>query len=213
MSLHFEDIEYRYRRGSEGLFCGLNYEFLRGTVTALTGPSGRGKTTLLYIAGLLIRPTGGQVRLGDEVISNRSDSQRARLRARRFGFVFQDASLDPARPIRDSVVEPALYAGHDRRKALQRAEVLLRRFGVDHRFDHRPGEISGGQAQRVAVCRALMNSPDVILADEPTGNLDRENGQLVLQALRDEALQGRIVLIATHDQSVAETADHVLSLH
>lgn len=129
------------------------------------------------------------------------------------GFVFQDAALDPRRQVIDSVIEPALYAGWDRNSAVLRAMELMDMMGVSIRADHRPGEISGGQAQRVAVCRALMNNPKVILADEPTGNLDHENAEIVLSALAAIAEdEERTVIIATHDSFVIESSHEVLEL-
>lgn len=135
------------------------------------------------------------------------DARRAAVRAHRVGFVFQDAALDPARRIVDSVVEPALYAGCRRGEVVGRARELLDQLGVGQRADHRPGEISGGQAQRVAVARALINTPVVILADEPTGNLDQGNAAVVLGALRDAARAGAAVIIATHDADVLGACD------
>lgn len=211
--LGVEELRFRYRRGAEELFDGLTHSFTPGQVTALTGPSGRGKSTLLYIVGLVLSPTAGRVRLGDTDTSRLSDAQRSRLRATRIGFVFQSSELDPTRPLVDCVMEPALYAGIRPREARLRAGGLLDAFGLGHRADHRPGEISGGQAQRVAVCRALVNHPDVVLADEPTGNLDRDNARLVLDALKDAAHHdGHTVVIATHDPFVVDAADHVVTL-
>ena len=140
------------------------------------------------------------------------DRRRARLRATSVGFVFQDAELDPSRPILDSVVEPGLYAGLPRRELEGRARILLERFGLGHRAEHRPGQVSGGQAQRVAVCRALVNTPAVVLADEPTGNLDPDNASLVLDALAEAAGEGRTVVVATHDPAVVARADEVVRL-
>ncbi|MFL0426057.1 ABC transporter ATP-binding protein [Micrococcus luteus] len=126
--------------------------------------------------------------------------------------MFQDSELDPSRPILDSVVEPGLYAGLPRRELEDRARNLLERFGLGHRAEHRPGQVSGGQAQRVAVCRALVNTPAVVLADEPTGNLDPDNAALVLDALAETAAEGRTVVVATHDPAVVARADEVVRL-
>ena len=150
--------------------------------------------------------------LGDVDASTRPDRERSRLRATSVGFVFQDSELDPSRPILDSVVEPGLYAGLERQTLEDRARALLERFGLAHRADHRPGQVSGGQAQRVAVCRALVNAPAVVLADEPTGNLDPDNAGLVMDALADAAAEGRTVVVATHDPAVVARADEVVRL-
>jgi putative ABC transport system ATP-binding protein/lipoprotein-releasing system ATP-binding protein len=224
--LAVRDLSFSYRRGAEELFDGLSHEFTPGAVTAVTGPSGRGKSTLLYVLGLMLTPLRGQVVLDGHAVSSAADAVRSRVRAHRIGFVFQDAALDPSRTVLDSVVEPALYAGWGLGQARTRGRELLDQMGVGARADHRPGEISGGQAQRVAVCRALVTDPVVILADEPTGNLDRENAAGVLAALSAAASgngtrQGerdgiphveRTVLIATHDPFVIERADEVLAL-
>ncbi len=205
--LEVRAVTFAYRRGGEELFGGLSWSFAGGALTAVTGPSGRGKSTLLYLLGLMLRPTGGQVLLQGERVDALPDARRAAVRAHRVGFVFQDAALDPARRIVDSVVEPALYAGCRRGEVVGRARELLDQLGVGQRADHRPGEISGGQAQRVAVARALINTPVVILADEPTGNLDQGNAAVVLGALRDAARAGAAVIIATHDADVLGACD------
>lgn len=214
-----EDLSFAYTRGGEELFGGLSHAFTPGRVTAVTGPSGRGKSTLLYVLGLMLTPTRGRVLLEGGPVSEASDSTRSRVRAARFGFVFQDAALDPSRRVLDSVIEPALYAGWSRKAARARGRVLLEQLGMAARADHRPGEISGGQGQRVAVCRALVTDPVVVLADEPTGNLDRHNAEGVLRALSaatdgatGEGGRARTVVIATHDPFVLEHADEVLAL-
>lgn len=207
-----EDLRFRHRPQDEELFGGLSHSFAAGVVTAVTGPSGRGKSTLLYLIGLLLRPTSGEVRVDDVPAARLSDRARAGIRARSVGFVFQDSALDPSRTILDAVIEPALYAGRRRSEMAARAREMLEAFGVAHRHDHRPGEISGGQAQRVAVCRALINEPATVLADEPTGNLDRSNAEGVLDALQTAARAGRTVIIASHDPFVLERADAVLEL-
>ena len=211
--LEVRDLRFAYRRGAEELFDGLSHAFSAGAVTAVTGPSGRGKSTLLYVLGLLLTPSSGEVLLDGEAVSDAADGVRASVRARRVGFVFQDSELDPTRRLIDSVLEPALYAGHAREERLDRALALLDRFGLGRRADHKPGQVSGGQAQRLAVCRALLMEPDIVLADEPTGNLDRGNAELVLEALVGTAhTEGSTVVIATHDPFVLEHVDEVVAL-
>lgn len=210
--LAVSDIRLSYQRGEDELFGGLTHSFAPGRITAVTGASGQGKSSLLYVLGLMLRPTTGEVSIDGVPVSRMPDAARSELRARLFGFVFQDSALDPTRTIVDAVVEPILYAGGRRSTGLARARVLLSAFGVEHRAHHRPGQISGGQAQRVALCRALANDPMVVLADEPTGNLDRDNAHAVLTALGDVAREGRTVVIATHDPFVVEHAQEVLDL-
>lgn len=218
--LAVRNLSFAYTRRGEELFDGLTHEFTPGKITAVTGPSGRGKSTLLYVMGLMLTPTRGEVLLGNDHVSSASDTTRSRVRAAQIGFVFQDAALDPSRVVLDSVIEPALYAGWSPRHARHRGRELLEQMGVGARADHKPGEISGGQAQRVAVCRALVTDPSVVLADEPTGNLDRGNAEGVLAALTQATNHGRdgeegsarTVVIATHDPFVLEHADEVLVL-
>lgn len=206
------DLRFAYRKGGEELFDGLTHDFTPGRVTALTGASGRGKSTLLYVLGLLLTPSAGEVLFDGRSMSHTPDAARALMRARRVGFVFQDSELDPSRKVIDSVLEPALYAGYTRDERLPQAKALLARFGLAERADHRPGQVSGGQAQRLAVCRALLNDPDVVLADEPTGNLDRGNAELVLDALQAAAREGNTVIIASHDPFVIEHVDEMVAL-
>lgn len=210
--LGVRDLRFRYRGSREELFEGLTHSFTPGRVTALTGASGRGKSTLLYVLGLMLTPAAGAVVMEGVDVSAWGDRARSRLRASRIGFVFQDAELDPARTIVDAVVEPGLYAGGDVTSLRARAHTLLDTFGLAHRATHRPGQISGGQAQRVAVCRALVNSPDVVLADEPTGNLDPGNAEKVIDALVAISRTGCTVVIATHDPTVVARADEVVAL-
>lgn len=205
-------LRFHYGRDTEELFDGLSHEFTPGAVTALTGPSGRGKSTLLYVLGLMLQPSAGKVLIAGSDTSGLSDRDRSWLRATQLGFVFQDSELDATRTILDSVVEPGLYARGDLDHLQARARDLLERFGLAHRADHRPGQISGGQAQRVAVCRALVNSPRIVLADEPTGNLDPDNSALVIDALVRAAADGCTVAIATHDPTVVTRADEVVRL-
>ena len=210
--LSVNNLRFRYRRGAEELFDGFTHTFRPGIITALTGASGRGKSTLLYVLGLLLTPSSGQVMVDGKPASTMPDQARSQLRAAHFGFVFQDSELDPSRTILDSVVEPGLYAGGSRAAIGQRATTLLEQFGLAERAHHRPGQISGGQAQRVALARALVGSPGIILADEPTGNLDPDTAEKVLAALERAACESRVVVIATHDPMVTQRAKEVLQL-
>ncbi|MCF2706904.1 ATP-binding cassette domain-containing protein [Arcanobacterium haemolyticum] len=196
------------------IFNDLNLRFPSGRVSMIVGSSGSGKSTLLYVLGLLLTPQSGEVLIDGQPAAHLTDTERSRMRARDFGFVFQDASLDPSRPIIDSVIEPALYAGMNRREAYSRGMDLLESIGVEVRAAHRPGQISGGQAQRVAVARALMNEPRIILADEPTGNLDPENAAAVLDRLCETSKgeESRATIIVTHDTTILHRADHVVRL-
>ncbi|MDR2930157.1 MAG: ABC transporter ATP-binding protein [Propionibacteriaceae bacterium] len=207
------DLRFSYIKRGEELFSGLTHRFAPGALTVVTGPSGCGKSTLLYLLGLMLNPTSGQIEVDGRPVGRLSDGGRSTLRAARIGFVFQDSELDPSRTVVDSVIEPGLYLGRRVADLRPVALELLERFGLAHRADHRPGQVSGGQAQRVAVCRAMINQPDIVLADEPTGNLDRDNAALVLDALAVAAHDsGRTVVIASHDPYVIDVADRVVAL-
>lgn len=181
------------------MFGGLDAKFEPGVSTALVGQSGSGKSTLLYLAGLMLRPTGGDVIVNGVRTSKLPDWQRANIRANEMGFVFQDAILDPARSIIDNVLEGALYTRLPRPVARTRAINLLERLGVAVDPLRRPGQISGGQSQRVALCRALLQEPQILLADEPTGNLDDATAEIVWGTLTSAANSGTTVIVATHD--------------
>jgi putative ABC transport system ATP-binding protein/lipoprotein-releasing system ATP-binding protein len=209
--LAIEGLGFRYGLKSP-VFERVDAQFSRGSMTGIAGPSGAGKSTLLFILGLLLSPSSGRVVLDGVDAGFLPDSHRSWIRARRMGFVFQDAALDSTRTVLDNVIEGALYGGIDKGFARGRAMELLDRFGVSLRADHRPVEISGGQAQRVGLCRALLVSPEILLADEPTGNLDRASADVVLAALRSHAEAGGVVITATHDGGVLDHCDQMVSL-
>ncbi|GIU91812.1 MAG: lipoprotein-releasing system ATP-binding protein LolD 1 [Acidimicrobiia bacterium] len=206
-----DSVWFGYRR-DEPIISDLTWRFTPGAMTAVTGPSGRGKSTLLYLIGLLLTPWSGAVRAGDVDLGGLSDGRKSRFRATRVGFVFQDAALDPTRTVLDNIVESHLYNDIPRGEAVRRARELMERFEVALRADHKPGEVSGGQAQRIALCRALLARPDLILADEPTGNLDVRTSQLVVDTLAELAGEQRTVIIATHDPDIVGVCDEVLEL-
>jgi putative ABC transport system ATP-binding protein len=187
-------------------------EFHEGEVVGVTGPSGRGKSTLLYLLGLMLQPRGGEVLLDGEPVHAASDGKRAALRATIFGFVFQDAALDQSRTVLDNILETALYRGDDRRAAAIRGQTLMDQFGVGLRPNAKPGQISGGQAQRIALCRALLGDPAVLLADEPTGNLDAESSDVVIDALHAQARRGASVIVVTHDPALVQRCDRQIVL-
>ena len=209
--LEARDINFGYVPGSPVLQ-DWSASFAAGSITAMTGPSGRGKSTLLYLLGLMLRPSSGQILIGGLDTGGLRDASRARLRADRFGFVFQDAALDATRTVLDNITETALYRRESRRYAERHARELLERFGVDLPASRKPGQVSGGQAQRIALCRALLNAPQILLADEPTGNLDPATSDLVVGALREHAHAGNAVIVVTHSPDVAAASDVEIGL-
>lgn len=185
----------------------------RAEFVAITGSSGRGKSTLLFIVAMLLRPTGGEIEIGGTATRLLTDRQRSAMRAQWFGYLFQDAALDPSRTVLDNVLEPRLYARRaNRAHSRTRAIELLERFGVAARSSARPGQISGGQAQRIALCRALLLEPPIVIADEPTASLDGSSADVVIDALRQQTNAGNTVLVATHDERVVAACDRVVPL-
>ena len=160
----------------------------------------------------MLTPTSGRILLDGESVAGLRDAERARLRARQFGFVFQDAALDATRTVLDNVLETALYRGESRRALTPAALALLDRFGVSLRVHAKPGQVSGGQAQRIALARALLLQPRVLLCDEPTGNLDPASTEIVLDALREHASSGGVVVVVTHDRAVVAHCDREVRL-
>ncbi len=205
------DLTFRYPRSSP-VFRSLSIEFSAAKLTVVAGESGCGKTTLLYTIGLLQQPTKGSIHILGRDATSLTDRERSRLRNKTFGFVFQDAQLDRSRSILDNVLESAVYAGQHRTKLTERAMLLLYELGVQVPPKRKASGISGGQAQRVALSRALMLEPPVLLADEPTGNLDPVAASAVMSRLRNEADSGKAVIIVSHDPAVIEAADRVIQL-
>jgi len=178
-----------------------------GEFVAVIGPSGSGKSTLMNIIGCLDRPTTGTYRLGGQDVAELGGDDLAQVRGRNVGFVFQSYDLLPRTSALENVATPLLYQGVNRRDRLARAGAVLERLGLGDRMDHHPNELSGGQQQRVGIARALVTDPPIILADEPTGNLDTVSGAEVLGLFRQLHRSGRTVILITHDADVAAHAD------
>ena len=181
-----------------------------GQFLAIKGPSGCGKSTLLLTVGGLLRPDEGTVRIADTEPYALGADERAEFRARQIGFVFQQFHLVPYLSVLDNVLAPTLAVGSNNSR--DHARALLDRFGLNERSSHRPAELSIGERQRTALARALLNRPQLLLADEPTGNLDEENAQIVLRSLKEFAESGGGVLLVTHEQAALEFAGEVLSM-
>lgn len=192
---------------------GVSLEIAKGEIVAIVGPSGAGKTTLLQILGTLDRPDSGEVRIDETDILQLSDSKMAAFRNRDIGFIFQFHQLLPEFTALENVMMPALIAGADTKKTKQSARQLLDELGLSERYEHKPSELSGGEKQRVAVARALINNPSVILADEPSGSLDsqsKEELHKLLFSLREK--RGLTIVIVTHDKDLALLSDRIIEM-
>jgi ABC-type lipoprotein export system ATPase subunit len=213
--LRAEGLVKTYRAPSGGairVLRGVDLKVAAGELVVVLGPSGSGKSTLLNVLGLLEEPDAGEVWFGDERVSALGRSDRSRARGRGVGFIFQSFLLLPALTALDNVLLAARYAGADPAAARRRALTLLQEFGIHDRRDHVPPQLSGGEQQRVAFCRAVLNDPPILLADEPTGNLDDRNARVILDALRGRARAGTAVVVVSHRPEVVEGASAVLHL-
>ncbi len=204
-----------YLMGGEPLTVlrGVDLAVKRGEIVCVMGPSGSGKSTLLNIVGGLDRPTSGSVVIDGENLAGMDDERLAVYRRRQVGFVFQSFNLIPTMTARRNVELPLVFAGASPEERAERAAAALASVGLAHRIDHRPTELSGGEQQRVAIARAVVNEPSIMLADEPTGNLDTRTGLEILELMREMNAAGRTLLITTHDRAIAESvADRIITI-
>lgn len=212
--LSLQDVTRVYHMGSEQVhaLAGVSLNIDRNEYVAIMGPSGSGKSTLMNIIGCLDVPSSGRYLLEGESISERSESELADLRNRQIGFVFQTFNLIPRANILHNVELPLIYGGLSRAQRQRRAEEALERVGLGNRMTHRPNELSGGQCQRVAIARALVCNPSIILADEPTGNLDSKTGADIMRILDDLHASGQTVILVTHEDDIAAHANRTIRL-
>ncbi|MEY2739785.1 MAG: hypothetical protein RL259_1694 [Bacteroidota bacterium] len=191
---------------------GIDLDIKKGEYVALMGPSGSGKSTLMNILGCLDTPTSGTYILNGKHVSEMQDDELAGIRNKEIGFVFQTFNLMPRTTALDNVALPMVYAGYSKSERIERATEVLKQVGLDDRMDHKPNQLSGGQRQRVAVARALVNKPSIILADEPTGNLDSKTSVEIMNLFNEIHTNGNTVILVTHEEEIAAYAHRIIRL-
>lgn len=212
--LHLEDIKKSYYLGRQELkvLKGISLEIFRNEYVALMGPSGSGKSTLMNILGCLDSPTGGKYILNGEDVSKMADDDLAEVRNKEIGFVFQQFNLLPRLTAAENVALPLIYKGTPKKLRMELALEMLDRVGLADRSHHKPNELSGGQNQRVAIARALVNNPSIILADEPTGNLDSKTSVEIMNIFDKIQSDGNTVILVTHEEDIANYAHRIIRL-
>ncbi len=208
------NIKRDFPLGNEVVYVlkGINLEINKGEYVALMGPSGSGKSTLMNILGCLDTPTSGTYVLNGKHVSEMQDDELAGIRNKEIGFVFQTFNLMPRTTALDNVALPMVYAGYSKSERVERATEVLTQVGLDDRMDHKPNQLSGGQRQRVAVARALVNKPSIILADEPTGNLDSKTSVEIMNLFNEIHANGNTVILVTHEEDIAAYAHRIIRL-
>jgi putative ABC transport system ATP-binding protein len=212
--IRLHKVSRRYQMGAETIHAlrEVSLEIQRGEYVAIMGPSGSGKSTLMNLIGCLDTPTGGEYELNGAQVSQMNDNQLAEIRNKEIGFIFQTFNLLPRSDALRNVELPLIYSGMPSDERRQVALESLRKVGLADRIHHRPNELSGGQRQRVAVARALVNRPSILLADEPTGNLDSKTGAEILALFAELSTQGNTIIVVTHEEDVAKHARRILRI-
>ena len=208
------NIKRNFSLGNETVYVlkGIDLEIKKGEYVALMGPSGSGKSTLMNLLGCLDTPTSGNYILNGKDVSKMKDDELAEIRNKEIGFVFQTFNLSPRTTALDNVALPMIYAGYSKSERVARATDVLQQVNLADRMDHQPNQLSGGQRQRVAIARALVNKPSIILADEPTGNLDSKTSVEIMKLFGDIHAQGNTVILVTHEEDIAAYAHRVIRL-
>jgi putative ABC transport system ATP-binding protein len=215
MLISLKNITKKYGDGESHTLAlkGVSFDIQEGEFVAIMGASGSGKSTLMHIIGFLDKPTSGEYFFDNEDTSKFDDNRLAKLRNLKIGFVFQAYNLLPRTSVLDNVLLPTIYtAGLNKTLAEKQASQMLEKLNLSHRLNHWPNQLSGGEQQRAAIARALINEPRLILADEPTGNLDSKSGQEVMEVLQDLNEEGHTIIMVTHEQYVAQCAKRILTL-
>jgi putative ABC transport system ATP-binding protein len=209
-----EELAKVYEMGAEQVhaLCGVNVEIRKGEYVAIMGPSGSGKSTLMNLIGCLDSPTSGRYWLAGRLVSDLDDDELAYIRNKEIGFVFQTFNLLPRATALHNVELPLIYNGTPAEERLERAKNALARVDLKDRMSHKPNELSGGQRQRVAIARALVNSPSIVLADEPTGNLDSKTGEEIMALFETLHSQGNTIILVTHENDIAQHAHRIIHI-
>src|SRR5215470_15758875 len=212
--IHTQDLWKTYVMGEEEIHAlrGVSFEIHRNEYVAIIGPSGSGKSTLMNLIGCLDTPSRGEYRLGGKLVSRMNDNELAQIRNREIGFVFQTFNLLPRATALHNVELPLIYNGVPGADRVEMAKRALEAVDLIHRLNHKPNELSGGQRQRVAIARALVNNPSIILADEPTGNLDSQTGQEIMNLFAELHQKGNTIVLVTHEADIAEHAHRVVHI-
>ena len=212
--IELNNIQRYFRMGLEIVKAlrGIDLVIDKGEYVALMGPSGSGKSTLMNILGALDTPTNGKYRLNGQEVEKLSDNELAKIRNQEIGFVFQTFNLLPRTTALENVALPLIYAGKSKTERLKRAKEVLELVGLANRMTHKPNELSGGQRQRVAIARALVNNPSIILADEPTGNLDSKTSEEIMELFNELHRRGHTIILVTHEEDIAEHAKRIIRL-
>jgi len=212
--IELKNITRHFKIGDTDVYAlrGVDLQIKRGEYVAFMGPSGSGKSTLMNILGCLDTPTSGMYILNDKNVSNLTDNQLAEIRNKEIGFVFQTFNLLARNTSLDNVALPLVYAGFSKKERIAKATQSLTSVGLADRMDHKPNELSGGQRQRVAIARALVNNPSIILADEPTGNLDSKTSHEIMELMEDIYRKGNTVIVVTHEEDIAKRAKRIIRL-
>jgi putative ABC transport system ATP-binding protein len=212
--IELQDIYKTYQMGNSAIHAlnGLNCEIEKGEYVALMGPSGSGKSTLMNVIGCLDSPTSGTYSLNNTDVSSMTDDELATIRNVEIGFVFQSFNLLPRTSAIENVALPLVYAGVSKKERLERAQVVLEQVGLGDRGGHKPNELSGGQRQRVAIARALINNPSIVLADEPTGNLDSTSSLEIMALFEAIHAEGNTVVMVTHEEDIAKYAKRTIRM-
>lgn len=212
MTISLTGVTKVYQMGDQQVhgLAGVSLQIMAGDFAAIMGPSGSGKSTLMNILGCLDRPSSGSYCLDDQEVAALTDDQLAKTRNKKIGFVFQNFNLLPRMSALQNVALPLVYGNVAKSDRLTRAAAALALVGLGNRLDHKPNELSGGQRQRVAIARALINDPTIIMADEPTGNLDSKSGEEIMDIFNELNMQGRTVILVTHEPEIADHAKRII---